>query len=387
MTALSAQAMRTARLVGVPRQDEVLVLALCALLGFGTVLVYSASTALVGSGTVSTFYYLFRHVLHIALGVTVMLLLRRSPVSWWQASGGLWLAVAMFLLVLVLVPGLSGQINGSSRWLQVGPVNLQPSEFAKLAVVVYVAGYLTRRQDLLHRFSYGVLYVGVVVALVGALLLMEPDFGSLVVLTLTVSFMLFLAGSRIFHLFVCAVSAAIALVALVWTSPYRMQRVAGFLDPWSDPFDSGFQLVQALIAMGRGEWFGVGLGASVQKLYYLPAPNTDFLLAVIGEELGFVGVVSIMLLFAAIVWRALVIARRAETAGQVFGARLAQGIGLFIGLQALINMGVNMGALPTKGLTLPFLSYGGSSMLASCAAAGLLLAVDRENRRAGALSR
>jgi len=387
MTALSAQAMRTARLAGVPRQDEVLVLALCALLGFGTVLVYSASTALVGNGTVSTFYYLFRHVLHIALGVAVLLLLRRSPVSWWQASGGLWLAVAMFLLVLVLVPGLSGQINGSSRWLQVGPVNLQPSEFAKLAVVVYVAGYLTRRQDLLHRFSYGVLYVGVVVALVGALLMMEPDFGSLVVLTLTVSFMLFLAGSRIFHLFVCAMSAAITLVALVWTSPYRMQRVTGFLDPWSDPFDSGFQLVQALIAMGRGEWFGVGLGASVQKLYYLPAPNTDFLLAVIGEELGFVGVVSIMLLFAAIVWRALVIARRAETAGQVFGARLAQGIGLFIGLQALINMGVNMGALPTKGLTLPFLSYGGSSMLASCAAAGLLLAVDRESRHAGATSR
>jgi cell division protein FtsW len=166
-----------------------------------------------------------------------------------------------------------------------------------------------------------------------------------------------------------------------------MQRVTAFLDPWSDPFDSGFQLVQALIAMGRGEWFGVGLGSSVQKLYYLPAPNTDFLLAVIGEELGFVGVVAIMLLFAAIVWRALVIARRAESAGQVFGARLAQGIGLFIGLQALINMGVNMGALPTKGLTLPFLSYGGSSMLASCAAAGLLLAVDRESRRAGANQR
>jgi cell division protein FtsW len=212
------------------------------------------------------------------------------------------------------------------------------------------------------------------------LLLREPDFGSMVVITATVLGMMFLGGVRFWHFLACIGAGAAGMVVLTLISPYRMERVTSFLNPWSDPFDSGFQLVQALIAFGRGEWFGVGLGASVQKLHYLPAANTDFLLAVIGEELGFVGVALVITLFALLAWRAFAIARRADLTGNVFAARLAQGIGLLLGLQSIINMGVNLGVLPTKGLTLPFMSYGGSSMLASCLALGVLLAVDRETR-------
>jgi cell division protein FtsW len=259
--------------------------------------------------------------------------------------------------------------------------NLQPSELAKLFVIVYVAGYLVRKQEELRFFTQGILMISIVLAVIGMLLLQEPDLGSVVVMCLTVFAMLFLGGVRFWH-FMAVVAAAVGgMVLLTIVSPYRMARITGFLDPWADPFNTGFQLTQALIAFGRGEWLGVGLGASIQKMFYLPAAHTDFLFAVLAEELGLIGVLAVIVLFAVIVWRAFRIAASAERNGQIYAARLAQGLGLLIGVQAMINMGVAMGALPTKGLTLPFLSYGGSSMIASCLGAGLLLMIEREQRR------
>jgi cell division protein FtsW len=248
-------------------------------------------------------------------------------------------------------------------------------------MIVYAAGYLVRKQEELKFFTQGILMISIVLAVIGMLLLQEPDLGSVVVISLTVFAMLFLGGVRFWH-FTAVVGAGLGGMALLtFLSPYRMARITGFLDPWADPFNTGFQLTQALIAFGRGEWLGVGLGASIQKMFYLPAAHTDFLFAVLAEELGLLGVLACMALFGVIVWRAFQIARSAEINGQIYAARLAQGVGLLLGMQAMINMGVNMGALPTKGLTLPFVSYGGSSMIVCCLAAGLLLRVGREQRR------
>ncbi len=380
MSIAPAQAVR-ASLESPERNWDVTLLATVGLLlGFGLVMVYSASIAIGGEGALAPFRYLVRHGINIGIGLLAMVAVMRIPIGWWQRGGPLLIVLGILLLALVLVPGLSGQVNGSARWFLLGPVALQPSEFVKLAMIVYVAGYLTRRREQLVHFTTGILMIGIVVGLVGMLLLREPDFGTVVVISITVAGMMFLGGVRFWHFLVCLAAVAAGMVLLTLLSPYRMERVTTFLNPWRDPFDSGFQLVQALIAFGRGEWLGVGLGASIQKLHYLPAANTDFLLAVIGEELGFAGVLAVIALFGVLVWRAFVIARRADLIGNVFAARLAQGVGLLLGLQAMINMGVNMGVLPTKGLTLPFMSYGGSSMVASSMAVGLLLAVDRNTR-------
>jgi cell division protein FtsW len=381
MSSATAQAVR-ARGAGevAARQDLALLATVAVLLGLGLVMVYSASIATADGG----FRFLVKQAVNISAGLAVMSAAMHVSLRWWQRIGPLLVVVGMLLLALVLVPGLSGQINGSSRWFLLGPAAVQPSEFVKVFMVIYVAGYLTRRREQLTYFTKGILMIGMVVGVVAVLLLREPDFGSMVVITATVLGMLFLGGVRFWHFLACIGAGVAGMVVLTLISPYRMERVTSFLNPWSDPFDSGFQLVQALIAFGRGEWLGVGLGASVQKLHYLPAANTDFLLAVIGEELGFLGVAVVVALFALLTWKAFAIARRADLTGNVFAARLAQGIGLLLGLQAMINMGVNLGVLPTKGLTLPFMSYGGSSMLASCLALGVLLAVDRETRpRAG----
>ncbi len=378
MSALAAQAMRRHRAAARPRQDPWLSVAFYGLLGLGVVMVYSASA--VRPGELGGGYYLLRHLLHVGAGLLLVQAVQRLPVDGWQQVDRLLIVLGLGLLGLVLVPGLSGQVNGSARWFRLGPVQLQPSEFVKVIMVIYVAGYLTRRQDRLQVLSGGILVVGAVVGLAGMLLLGEPDFGSLVVIVLTVAAMLYLAGVRLWHLALCALAALVAMAALIYMAPYRLERILAFIDPWSNQFGSGFQLVQALIAFGRGEWLGVGLGNSVQKLYYLPAANTDFLLAVVGEELGLVGVWAVIGLFALLTWRALWIARRAELAGETFGARLAQGLAVLLAVQALVNMGVNLGVLPTKGLTLPLVSYGGSSMLASCLAVGLLRAVDVQTR-------
>lgn len=353
------------------------------LLTLGVIMVYSASIAYADREMHNSAYFLIRHVSYAILGLILMAFVMRTRVRWWEKAGPYLLLLGIASLCVVLVPGISAHVNGSSRWVKLGIVNLQPSEFMKLFMLVYVAGYLVRKQEALKNFTQGIVMMSLVVAAIGILLLLEPDMGTLVVISLTVFAMLFLGGVRFWH-FMMVLGAGIGgVVLLTIISPYRMSRVTSFLDPWADPFNTGFQLVQALIAFGRGEWFGVGLGASVQKLFYLPAAHTDFVFAVMAEELGLIAVLGVMILFGIIIARAFAIARQAEAAGQLYGARLAQGLGLLLGSQAMINMGVNMGLLPTKGLTLPFMSYGGSSMLVSCIAIGLLLLIGREARAGG----
>lgn len=372
----------TQRAAGHRRQrwDPWLLGSVIALILAGVVMVYSASVTLAERTAGNSMYFLTRQLVHVALGLGVMWVVMQGRIRNWEQAGPLLLIAAILLLVAVLIPGVGAQVNGSMRWVRLGGFNVQPSEFAKIFMVIYVAGYLVRKQEALRNFTQGILMVGIVLAVIGTLLLQEPDLGTVVVLTATILTMLFLGGVRFWHFLACIGAGVGAIVLLTLISPYRMDRVTGFLNPWADPFDSGFQLVQALIAFGRGEWFGVGLGASVQKLFYLPAAHTDFIVAVIAEELGLVGVATVLALFAVVVGRAFVLSRMAEQAGKIYHARLAQGVGLLIGFQAIINFGVNLGVLPTKGLTLPFVSYGGSSMLASCFAVGLLLAVSRELR-------
>jgi len=359
-------------------QDPWILGSVLLLILFGVVMVYSASITLAERNAGNSMYFLFRQTAHVVLGLGIMWIVAQSQLRFWEQSGPVLLLAAIALLIVVLIPGVGTQINGSTRWIRLGGFNMQPSELAKIFMVIYVAGYLVRKQDSLRNFTQGILMVGIVLAIIGSLLLQEPDLGTVVVLAATTMTMLFLGGVRFWHFFACIGAGVGAIAVLTLISPYRMARVTGFLNPWADPFDSGFQLVQALIAFGRGEWFGVGLGASVQKLFYLPAAHTDFIVAVIAEELGLVGVVTIVALFAILVGRAFVLSRIAEQSDRIYHARLSQGIGLLLGFQAIINLGVNLGVLPTKGLTLPFVSYGGSSMLASCFAVGLLLAISRE---------
>jgi len=366
---------------GAPKWDPWLLGSVAVLLLLGCVMVYSASVSIAEKLTGNSLHYLLRHLASVALGVLVMMIVMRTRVRFWEFLGPYLLLAGIALLVLVLVPGIGRHVNGSSRWIPLGIFTLQPSELSKLFVIIYVAGYLVRKQEELRFFTQGILMVSIVVAVIGMLLLQEPDLGSVVVICLTVFAMLFLGGVRFWHFMAVMLAAVGGMVLLTLAAPYRMARITGFLDPWADPFDTGFQLTQALIAFGRGEWFGVGLGASIQKMFYLPAAHTDFLFAVLAEELGLAGVLAVMFLIGVIVLRAFRIAATAERNGQIYASRLAQGLGLLLGLQAMINMGVNMGALPTKGLTLPFLSYGGSSMIVCCAAAGLLLMIEREQRR------
>ena len=353
-----------------------------ALLALGVIMVYSASIAYAEREMHNSAYFFIRHVCFAILGIVLMVFVMHTRIRWWEKSGPFLLLLGIASLFLVLVPGINAHVNGSSRWIRLGIVNIQPSEFMKLFMVVYLAGYLVRKQEALRNFTQGIVIVSLVVAVIGTLLLLEPDMGTLVVVTVTVFAMLFLGGVRFWHFMLVVAVGLGGMAALTIISPYRMGRVTSFLDPWADPFNSGFQLVQALIAFGRGEWSGVGLGASVQKLFYLPAAHTDFVFAVLAEELGLIAVLGVIVLFGIIFVRAFAIAHQAEAVGQIYGARLAQGLGLLFASQAMINMGVNMGMMPTKGLTLPFLSYGGSSMLASCMAMGLLLLIGREARAA-----
>ncbi len=355
--------------------------AVALLLALGIVMVHSASIAYATKAHGSSVYYLLRHLAFVGLGLVCMALVMRTRIRWWEKAGPylLFLGIGM-LLALVLVPGLGTQVNGSTRWVRLGAFNLQPSEFMKLFMILYVAGYLVRRQEELKNFTQGILMISFVVAIIGVLILRQPDLGTVVVICLAVMTLLFLAGVRFWHFALVLAAGIGGMVVLTVIAPYRVLRVTSFLDPWADAYGSGFQLTQALIAFGRGEWLGAGLGASVQKLHYLPAAHTDFLFAVTAEELGFVAVLGIIALFGVILVRAFAIARLADRAGMPYSMRLAQGLGLLLVLQAMINMGVNMGLLPTKGLTLPFVSYGGSSMIVSCMMAGLLLRIEREVR-------
>jgi cell division protein FtsW len=354
------------------------------LLALGLVMVYSASIATAEAsrhtGGAST-YYLARHALFLGVAVVAGMLVFQVPMRAWQQLSPWLFLLGVLLLVAVLVPGLGREVNGARRWLSLGVVGLQPSELIKLAAVLYASDYTVRKLALMHSFRRGLLPMLAAMLVVGWLLLREPDFGAFVVITCTALGILFLGGMNGkwfagLGLLLCA-----GACLLVLTSPYRMQRIFGFMDPWSDAFGSGYQLSHALIAFGRGEWLGVGLGASVEKLHYLPEAHTDFLLAVIGEELGFAGVATVLALFGALVLRALAIGRQAVSLERPYSALVAQGIGLWLGAQALINMGVNLGVLPTKGLTLPLMSFGGTGLLVNCMALAVLLRIDWENRQ------
>lgn len=358
--------------------DSLLLGAFITLLMLGLVMVFSSTIAMGSQDLTTNTSHFWRQSIHMLLGVSLTLIVASVPVWVWQRLSFPLLIASIILLVVLLIVGR--EVNGSTRWLVLAGFRLQPAEFAKLAIVLYAASYLTRRQAEITQFSKGIVNMGIVLAVVGGLLLMQPDFGSFVVMVVTVGLMMFLGGIRISHTLLCLAVVGTAMSFMVGMSDYRMRRLMNFLNPWEDPFGAGFQLTQALIAVGRGEIFGVGLGASIQKLYYLPHANNDFILAVIGEELGLIGIILVIGLYAVLLQRALKISRTAELIGKVYASRLAQGVGFLLVFQAVINIGVNLGVLPTKGLTLPFISYGGSSMLVCCIAMGLLFGVDRQNR-------
>ncbi len=364
--------------------DEILSWITIALLAFGLVMVYSASIATAEASKFTGFqpaYYLVRHGLYIFVGIVAGVMAFQVSLDNWQRLAPYLFLLGVALLILVLIPGIGREVNGSRRWLSLFVINLQPSELIKLFAVLYAADYTVRKGLLNYHWGRAFLPMFAVMALVGWLLLLEPDMGSFVVICIVAGCILFLGGFNIKVFAALVIALPIAFAALIFSSPYRMQRVVGFMDPWSDPYGKGYQLSHALIAFGRGEWFGVGLGGSLQKLFYLPEAHTDFLLAVIAEELGFVGVCMVILLFAGLIIRAFAIGRQAANLDRQFAALVAQGIAVWLGVQAMINIGVNTGVLPTKGLTLPFLSFGGSSVVVSCIAAALLLRIDWENRR------
>lgn len=360
--------------------DRGLLLATGALLFIGLIMVCSASITIADSNTGQPLFYFIRQLFFAGAGLGLAWAVVSVRLAVWQRFAPQLLMFGVFLLVLVLIPGIGREVNGSSRWLPLGPVNLQVAEVIKLFAILYIADYLQRHHGLLHTSFLKVLAPLMLLGVAALLLLLQPDMGSIVVIMSTVLAMLFLGGARL-DVFAALIAVMAGLFSLlVWIAPYRLERLQSFMDPWADPFGSGFQLTQALIAFGRGDWFGVGLGSSMQKLFYLPEAHTDFLYSILAEEMGLVGALAVIVLFFIFVWRALAIGRAAEESGQVFGAQIAYGIGIWLGLQACVNIGVNMGALPTKGLTLPLMSYGGSSLVIVCMAIGLLLRVDIETR-------
>lgn len=381
MAAASRQAHPvTAHGTRIPRVDYWLLLSVMALATLGLVMVASASITFADRELGYPFYFALRQLAYIGCGLLAGLLVFRLRLVLLERMAMLLLLLSFVLLLLVLVPGVGVEVNGAVRWINAGLFRLQVSEPAKLLFIIYLASYLSRHSEEVRTHIYGFLKPIGLLAIAALLLLLEPDFGATVVLAATVMGMIFMAGVRLVQFSGVLGLGALSLASLAVSSPYRMERLTTFLDPWADPFNSGFQLTQSLIAIGRGEWLGVGLGASVQKLFYLPEAHTDFVFAVAAEELGLMGVCVIIMLYALLVWRAFMIAAQAEKADSLFAAYLSYGIGIWFGLQGFINIGVNMGLLPTKGLTLPLMSYGGSSMVVMCTAVALLLRVDLETR-------
>ncbi|HEX2140390.1 MAG TPA: putative lipid II flippase FtsW [Woeseiaceae bacterium] len=378
MTLASATMPFPARLKARLQLDPALLLLGSLLLLGGLVVLASASISISDNLTGDPFYYLRRQGLAAVVGGAAAFACLYLPMAVWRNVGPLLLLVAILLLGAVLVPGVGHEVNGSTRWLRIGPINVQVSEPARLCLMLYLAGYLVRQNKPLREQFTGFLRPMLLLSLACGLLLAEPDFGAAIVLLATALAMLFVAGARLRDFCFFFGTAIVAMGALAVTSPYRLQRLTGFLDPWSDPFDSGFQLTQSLIAIGRGEWLGVGLGNSVQKLFYLPEAHTDFVFAVFAEEFGLVGAAVLIALFALLLWRIFRLGVRAARADRFFEAYLAVGIGTWLGLQAFINIGVNLGLLPTKGLTLPLVSYGRSSLIVAMASLGLLLRIHHE---------
>lgn len=370
--------------------DLVLLWSVVLLLSIGFVMVYSASIAMSEAEKMTGYrstYFMTRHGIYLIVGVVAAIITFQIPMSMWQRTAPFLFLAGGLLLVLVLIPGIGREVNGSRRWINLGFMTMQPSELMKLLTVIYAADYTVRKAAFMDDFKKGFLPMFSVMVFMAALLLRQPDFGALVVVTSIAMSILFLGGLNWRVFAALMVLLAGAFVVLIISSPYRLQRILGFMDPWADPFGKGYQLSHSLIAFGRGEWLGVGLGASVEKLFYLPEAHTDFLLAVIAEELGFAGITVVIALFVTFIYRAFMVGREAMMRERYFAALVAQGIGVWLSVQAFINMGVNMGLLPTKGLTLPFLSFGGTGVLMNCVAVAVLLRIDFENRATSASAR
>lgn len=365
--------------------DAPLVLAATTLLLLGLLMVYSASIALADGpryASYGRFYFVIRHGVFLLAGLMAGAIVMSMPMRFWQRMAVPGFMVALALLLAVLIPGIGREVNGAHRWIPLGPVNFQPSELMKLCALLYAADYTVRKQEYMQSFSRGFLPMAFALGGVGLLLLLEPDLGAFIVIAAIAIGILFVGGINGKYFSSLAAVMVGTFLALIWLSPWRRARLFAYLDPWNDAnaYGSAYQLSHSLIALGRGEWFGVGLGASVEKLHYLPEAHTDFLMAVVGEELGFAGVLLVLFLFAVIIHRGFDIGRQAIAMERTFAGLVAQGVAIWIGVQAFINIGVCLGLLPTKGLTLPLMSYGGSGIVMNLCALAILLRVDIENR-------
>jgi cell division protein FtsW len=360
--------------------DRWLLFIVVTIVALGLLMVASASIEVSEKQSHQPFYFLYRQLVGLLLGILLGSVIVQFKVEFWQKIDGFLLATVMVLLALVLLPGIGHAVNGSARWIGYGPLRIQVSELAKFSMVVYLAGYLFRRNAEIKTEITGFLKPIGILAVMALLLMCEPDFGATVVIMSTSLGMMFLAGMRLRPFVIMFVVILAALAVLAISEPYRMARLTTFLNPWANPYNSGYQLTQSLIAFGRGGWLGVGLGNSIQKLFYLPEAHTDFLFAVIAEELGLVGMLVVIGLFTFLVIRILLLGRESQRLGRHFAGFMAYGFGLWIAMQFTVSIGVNSGILPTKGLTLPLMSYGGSSMLINCMVIALLLRIDYENR-------
>jgi cell division protein FtsW len=365
----------------VEEMDRLLIVVVAALLSLGLLMVLSASITAADREMGEPFYYLLRQTVYLGLGLGAGIVCLWVPMRFWERSSVILLILAYLLLVAVLIPGIGREVNGSTRWLPLGPVNLQVSEPARLLILMFVAAYVARRPEELATTVVGFLKPMGLVVVACLLILLEPDFGAATVLLATAMGVLFAGGVRLRYFMMLLVPAVGVLALLALTSPYRLRRLTAFIDPWQDPYNTGFQLTQSLIAIGRGEVTGVGLGGSVQKLFYLPEAHTDFVFAVFAEEFGLLGIIALITLYGVLVWRVLAVSSRCARAGSLFSACLTFGLGAWLGAQAMVNIGVNMGLLPTKGLTLPLMSFGGSSLIVCCAALGIIFRADLESRR------
>lgn len=360
--------------------DSLLLFGFLSLLSFSIVIVGSASIAIVERFKVSELYFIIHHVIYVVLGLLGCFVCSIVPIKYIEKISIYSAIIGILLLSLVFIPGLSHSVNGAFRWISIGKISIQPSESAKLLLIIYIAGYLVRRKDNVKYNFNGFIVPLLLLLSFDILLLCEPDFGTVFIISCTVLSLLFIAGVQLRYLLLLILFAIVIVFILLLTSPYRMQRVIGFLNPWNDQFNKGYQLVQSLIAFGRGGWFGLGLGNSVQKLLYLPEAYTDFIFAIIAEELGFVGAFCTIILLSLIIFRGFKIAQAAMTSKKYFAGYLGAGVAFWLALQSIINIGVNIGLLPTKGLTLPFISYGGNSLLICCLGVGLLFRIDFELR-------
>lgn len=361
--------------------DPVLMLLGLTLLTIGLIAISSASIEYADWHYGNPWYHTQRHLIYIVAALFAGAVVYRVPQQFLLDTGWVWLFVALALLILVLLPGIGREVNGSQRWIPLGPFTIQPSEFAKLALVVYLAGYMVRKEHEVRHHWQGFLKPMAVLFTLTLLLMVEPDFGATVIAVGTAFGMLFLAGVKMGHFLLVLLGALGALVVALVAEPYRLKRLTAYTDPWADPFDSGFQLTQSLIAFGRGEWTGVGLGNSVQKLFYLPEAHTDFVFSIWAEETGFIGAMLVIGLYVALIGRILWTGRRALAVSNPFGAYLCYGVALMYSGQAFVNMGVSSGLLPTKGLTLPFVSYGGTSLIVCCVMLALVLKIERDTHK------